>query len=415
MTTTTKTRTRAKALRTVDEDVGAKTLAHIHQRLLIDEAWTDRRELGFTWWAHRLAQHIDAGLPVDDDGVVLTRITSRIPVVTNVKAPAERVVTILAALNLLADCYCYVYDPQAQRIDSVQSGIVHAQTLDWRADLLASYFMIQLIHAEQDANYLARTLRGRAARSKHPAEGRRNEADDMLNVIDAVFMCSGVPQNPFTNAFEFESISELVNRINAVSLGASHDAVAIEVPFADATAMITLDARHPHPRLGPGLAIRLHLPNQIDFQQGADLAAWLNRKEAAGELLCHSLGAWSVRGDSDGDSSTVVHCAFVSAALWRSGLAMDAATGAILKLRQLNALLYPGVPSVDVRHVVADRLARAMRQETEMDDSGPEVESAGEIHTVGGVKFIDETKPGRFSAIEFDPNVVRSRKRRCDS
>jgi len=46
-------------------DVGAVTLRYLHERLQIDEEWTQRRERGFSWWAHRLPQHIDAGRPID--------------------------------------------------------------------------------------------------------------------------------------------------------------------------------------------------------------------------------------------------------------------------------------------------------------------------------------------------------------
>ena len=46
-------------------DAGLETLKQIHARLQIDEEWTERRERGLTWWAHQLAQHIDAGRPID--------------------------------------------------------------------------------------------------------------------------------------------------------------------------------------------------------------------------------------------------------------------------------------------------------------------------------------------------------------
>jgi len=412
MTTRTKSNARPMGTPTIEDDAGPRALAQVHQRLLIDEEWTDRRDRGFTWWAHRLEQRIDAGLPIDDDGIVITRLTSRIPVVTNVRATPERVERILAASNLLADSYSYVYDPQTQQVDSVQSGIVHAQTLDWRPDLLASYFVIQLIHAEQDANRLARALRGRIARSRHPMRGQRREPDDMLNVVDAVFLPSGVPDNPFANEFEFESICEQVNRINAVSLGASSTGVAIEVPFADSTALITLDAQYPHPRLGRGLGVRLHLPTRDDFDEGARLAAWLNRKDAAGDLLCPAMGAWTVRGDID--PCRVVRCAFISAALWRSGLAMDVAAGAILTLRKLNTLLDPDGTEPNASEVLANRLALRNRNSSN-DDESRESARAARSYVHNGVTFVNKTLPGRSVGLVGTAGIRPPRRRRLDS
>ena len=141
-------------------DVGVEALGVIHRKLLIDEGWTQRRERGFTWWAHRLPQHIDAGRPIDDRGIVVTRITSRIPILRGVTAGADLVDKVLTEWNFISDSCCYVYDPETRCIESVQSGIVHEQTLDWRSELLASYFIIQLCHAEEDAPALRHALAG---------------------------------------------------------------------------------------------------------------------------------------------------------------------------------------------------------------------------------------------------------------
>ena len=369
--------TAPEATCTLDEDVGAAALARIHQQLLIDDEWTDRRDRGFTWWAHRLAQQIDAGIPIDDDGIVITRITSRVPVVKNIRVATAKVHATLAGLNLFADSYRYVYDAQQRRVESVQSVILHAQTLGWRADLTASFFLVQLIHAEADARELARQLRGRIAVSNHPIQGRRRVPDDMLNVVRDVFQVTTAAENGFTNRFEFETICEQVNRINAVSLGASDTGLAIEVPFADSTALIVLQAGERCPRIGAGLGVRLHLPMRVDFGQAVHLAAWLNGREAAGELLSHGIGAWSTRASAD--DYIVVHSSFIPAALYRSGLAMDAATGAIHKLKQLNALMNPNVPEPDVREIVANRLTLASRNAADAATSAAEpVAAAGE-------------------------------------
>ena len=72
----------------------------------------------------------------------------------------------------------------------------------------------------------------------------------------------------------------------------------------------------------------------------ARLAAWLNRKEAGGEILAQSCGAWSVKGH--GERCTVARCEFLLAAVRRPGLAMDTAAAAIMRLRYVNRLMNPG-------------------------------------------------------------------------
>lgn len=335
-------------------DVGSETLKYIHDRLQIDEEWTHRRERGFTWWAHRLAQQIDAGRPIDDDGIVVTRITSRIPLVRGVTVGADLVDKVLAAWNFTADSFCYVYDPETHGIDSVQSGVVHEQTSGWRPELLASYFIVQLCHAEEDAPVLRRALGGRLATSRHPTHGRRKEPDDMLNAVRAVFLPIGESKNAFADKFEFDTICEQVNRINAASFGGSDSGVAIEVPFGDNTALITLNAIEPNPRIGAGLGVFLQLPIFAGFDECVRLASWLNRKEAAGEFLSQCIGAWSVK--KGGRFCTVARCEFIPNVLHRSGLAMDAAIAAIMKLKQVNRLMNPGVEEPIAWKVVTDRL-----------------------------------------------------------
>lgn len=339
-------------------DAGVEALAVIHRKLLIDEEWTQRRERGFTWWAHRLPQHIDAARPIDDYGIVVARITSRIPILRGVTADPDLVEKVLSGWNFISDSCCYVYDPETRRIDSVQSGIVHEQTLGWRAELLASYFVIQLCHAEEDAPALRRALGGRLATSRHPTRGRRKEEDDMLNVVCSVFRPRGAGKNEFADRFEFDAICEQVNRINAASFGGSDTGVAIEVPFGDNTALITLNAGEENPRIGAGLGVFLQLPIFASFEECLRLAAWLNRKEAAGEFLSQCIGAWSVK--KGGRFCTVARCEFIPNAVHRPGLAMDAAIAAIMKLKQVNRLLNPGAEEPIAWKVVADRLGIEM-------------------------------------------------------
>lgn len=344
-------------------NVATRTLSVIHETLQIDEEWTSRRDRGFTWWAHRFAHHIDAGRPLDDGGVVLTRITSRIPVLREVRAPDEKVEAVLARLNSLADSYCYVFDTKNRAVDSVQSHLVHEQVLDWRPRLLASQFLIQLIHVEEQARDLAKSLKARLATSSHPLRSRRWKQDDMLGVVRDVILPRSSGVNRFVDKFEFETIFEETHRANAASFGATRTGLCIELPFGTGTALLTLDALGTHPLIGQGLGVFIRLPIAADFAGCARLAAWLNRKEAAGELLAPGIGAWTVR--KHGQEFAVAHMAFIPNALHQPGLSMNEARGAAIKIRAVNALLNPGVPAPDVWDVVAKRLGLKLPVERE--------------------------------------------------
>jgi len=49
-------------------DPGLRALDALHRGLGVDQAWCEFRERGFTWWAYRLAQHIDIAVVVSGDG-----------------------------------------------------------------------------------------------------------------------------------------------------------------------------------------------------------------------------------------------------------------------------------------------------------------------------------------------------------
>ena len=45
-------------------DIGLVAVEELFTDLMVDEEWAERRPRGFSWWSHRLAQHIEASPPV---------------------------------------------------------------------------------------------------------------------------------------------------------------------------------------------------------------------------------------------------------------------------------------------------------------------------------------------------------------
>ena len=100
---------------------------------------------------------------------------------------------------------------------------------------------------------------------------------------------------------------------------------------------------------------------------GIGISDW--RRAVTFQRKAAGWGAWSVK--QHGDSCTVARCGFVPNAIHRAGLAMDAAIGAMMKLRQVNRLMNPGVPEPIAWQVVAERLGIEL-------PSGEGVEEANE-------------------------------------
>lgn len=335
-------------------DVGAEALRIIHERLSIDEAWVVRRARGFTWWPGRLEHQVEVGRPVREGGLVLTRITSRIPVLQDVRASREVAEEALAEWNRDADSYCYVYDPELGTVDSVQSAFTCLQTLDWHPRALGLQFAVQLEHADVHAEPLAQELSAQLMKSGHPERGKRVVRDSVLRVVDREILAAGQSSSRFADKSEFDAILKRVHHGNAASLGTNETGMCIEVPFGTWTALVTLYAASPQPGIGYGLGRALRLPIFTTLDECARLAAWLNRKEADCGFLADHAGAWGVM--RAGQRHSVAHRMFTPNALYRPGIAMRIALQGMRKLELVNRLLNPGVPEPRVWELISKRL-----------------------------------------------------------
>lgn len=93
------------------KDVGLEAIDRIFDMLQIDDEWSVRRPRGFTWWSYRLAQHIDATEPWQDEEFQLSRIRVRTDLV-NVNDPSRRPEEFVALMNAQETLSAVVWDPQ---------------------------------------------------------------------------------------------------------------------------------------------------------------------------------------------------------------------------------------------------------------------------------------------------------------
>src|SRR5271163_4727590 len=96
-------------------DIGLQLVDSLYGQLMIDERWAVRRARGFTWWSHRLAQHLEVGPEVwsIDRHVCSVRIWTE--VVRDVD-PATDPARVLGALNMRATLNALVWESAAATI-----------------------------------------------------------------------------------------------------------------------------------------------------------------------------------------------------------------------------------------------------------------------------------------------------------
>jgi len=291
-----------------ESDVGLQAVDRIFSMLQIDEEWSIRRPRGFTWWPYRLAQHIDATEPWQDDGFQLSRVRIRTDVADSVDAdrhPEE----FLAAANAQETLSAVVWDQQERSISECCTGIVHQQNSDCLSRLLATAAVLQINAAHGRAQGLAEVLGGVPAASNHPSSGERPEPDEMVfaalqmteQAKEAGRSFSGpllsnlsgfLPQYELLGFSDESSFSCEVPFVGPVPSAAK---VAINLPDKSQrpeTSLLQIYSDIEHPNYGTGALVTLLLPITFDPDEIPRLVNKLNLTEAKANTHSNLLGAW---------------------------------------------------------------------------------------------------------------------------
>jgi hypothetical protein len=341
-------------------DVGLRVLARIHERLMIDEQWTVRRERGFSWIGNALVQHIDVTPAFESRDILVHQVVVQSRVVAETTTAEETIEQFLAINNCFAIGSALVYDRAEHTIDLMLAHTVHAETLEFRASHLADLAILQLWQAERDALALAEICGGSAAYSPHPISGWRPEPDEMLGVADAIYIPAGRESSRFARLDEMERIQEFVHDSTLASLGASSTGIAIEVPFGpDDTALIQLHTDVRHPLLGAGLAVRTMVRLDVSSVEAADIAARLQQMQIQTVEGGGQFGAWGVHLDRD--VRRVAWSRFVPNAMFQIGLALDVAIGEMNRAQWLDRLFFPNLPERNAWLLMRNREAQRHR------------------------------------------------------
>jgi hypothetical protein len=330
-------------------DVGLRLLDSLYEQLMIDDEWALRRERGFTWWAYRLAQHVEVGPPVWSEDRYICSVRIWTEVVTDVD-PSTNPSTVLAATNAFTTMNALVWDPAEATINECSTAVVHDEIFTWLSKVLSTTVVLQNTSAHSRAHFLARATGGVAAASNHPSNGERSDMDDVLNVPEQVVVPEGAKPSQFIGE-RFENAEDFMReQLNCLGF-ADDEGLSCEVPYTGAapamliqeasqpqTSLIQMLTDVPHPEAGNGLLCIMRLPYSADPEQVAAQANHLNLLESRGEAGTFLLGAWCPDPSSDTD---LAFCQFIPNLLVRwvlvENLLSYMASHSRLAVRELSA------------------------------------------------------------------------------
>lgn len=291
-----------------NNDVGLQAVNAIFDMLQIDEQWSVRRPRGFTWWSYRLAQHIDATEPWQDDEFQLSRIRIRTELVHSVD-PAPHTEDFVALMNAQQTLSAVIWDPEERSFSECCTGIVHQENFGWLCKLLATAALLQNNAAHGRAQALAEAFGGVAAASNHPVSGERPAPDGMLGAPGQMAEQAREAGRSFSGQL-CSSLSDFLPQFQLLGFATDSD-FSCEVPFtgvipATAKAALNLPGHsdspdtsllriYPgieHPNYGSGALVTLLLPIVFDPDEIPVVVNRLNVTEGKGDTYSSLLGAW---------------------------------------------------------------------------------------------------------------------------
>lgn len=316
-------------------DVGIAILDGIYQKMMIDEQWSIRRPDGFTWWAYRLAQHVEIDTPDWDDSGDICAVRIWTDVAKDVD-PTSDAARIIGGFNMHQTLSAYVWDEWAGTITERCTAYVHKDNFAAIANLLATAAVLQNSSAHTRAHTIAKMCGGVPDSTDHPSSGHRSEMDDLLNVPERLV----VPEGRKPSRFAGPSMKQIQDfLVRQMIPGRVSDAeLNCMVPFTDpktAAAMMAAvmdgSGEGPpmsrvqiltdvaHPGVGNGALILMSLPALPEPEKINDWANRLNARESDGDSGVPLLGAWCLDPTSK-DQPRLAFCSFIPNLIARNGM-----------------------------------------------------------------------------------------------
>lgn len=284
-----------------NEDLGLAGVRRITEFLSIDEEWSMPMHRGVAWWAKDFQQRIWAEEGIEDGGVALWRIHVATDFLTGFDLDRKETRAWLSAMLPFATQYAWVHESEKGLLRLWSSLWVHADTFSRRVSDLATSATFQITDAQLRAPMLASQFGETAHISAHPRSGRRAVADEILDVVEAVFVPSGKESCTWEGADEFEDTVATFNERGGGYGNGDPTGLTLEFPFGEETSMLQMLTDQGNPQLGSGLLQLLHIPKSFRSQQEClSIVMQLNRQETLELTRSPLLGSWCA-SERDGE------------------------------------------------------------------------------------------------------------------
>ena len=316
--------------KTIPKDIGVQAVDALFKRLMIEEEWSVRKPRGFTWWAHRVAQHVEAGRPSWDG----EREACALRVWTDVAKDVDptRAARVVGIANIQQTLNALVWDSRERAIAECCTVVVTDQNICWLGKILAWVAVLQNAAAHSRVRGVSASGGGVPAESNHPRNGERPEMDDILNVPAELIARAGKDESAFVGPCT-EALGPFADQFGLLGF-AGATGFTCEVPFTGSrramemiatgglagpeTALVRVSPDIQHPAFGSGVQLTLSLPMTFDKDQAPVIANHLNHTESKANTDTALLGAWCP--DPSRDDGSVAFNAFVPNALAQPGL-----------------------------------------------------------------------------------------------
>src|SRR5262249_26303380 len=197
-------------------------------------------------------------------------------------------------LNKCASLNTYRWNPHTHLLRIRCSAYVTAETIGWLKPFLAAAIGLQVADAHaRGRGEFAGLFAGGIDTSDHPKSGRREQMDDMLNVIENMFAPRGQGVSPFTIA-DFERLKRMEPTPSVLTTCSAEEATA-QFPYYGPepatclkffrkgtpakTALCEIVSTLRHPQLGSGAFWKLTLPLELAEERAMETATELNLAE----------------------------------------------------------------------------------------------------------------------------------------
>jgi hypothetical protein len=279
-------------------NAGLKTIEWLYsEQLKVDAEWSIRTTNGFTWWAHRHAQHVelvrDVRGPNGENGH-LVRIRTEFVRGKDLKMGGQALDLLMSTPSLSG----VVHEP-AEALAYLSSAVwIHEGVWQWMARLLSVAAMQQVSDAHFLAASMAPAVGGTPAVSAHPKSGARDIPDELAASFPSMCDSAGIHASHWGVQEFDDALTDHMQGPQVVLASGGGPGVTIEFPYGEATSLCTMKATVPHPRFGNGLQIRQLFPlsssgSNVDGYR--DLALRLNRAELSEDPKGYGLGGFCYR------------------------------------------------------------------------------------------------------------------------